>query len=379
MILGICCLGVFAINPGRLAEFASLTSEWWSWSAVAVIVATSASLVTIGIRRRTDLLGSVGSVAALAYTGVLVLWLAGWNGATAQLPDLNGLDLWVIFIPQILGCVLVMGGRLMQALGTVVVAGGLSLGLTVAASGHGEWREAVQAVWLLALISLYQVITWAVIAGARRYDAERAAVAAEAVRRLHDRSRGSEQRRLDAMVHDRLIAILLALRPGPVSPGGRKAITSVLDEIADWRSEDGPGPTRVSAADLAQRLRLSLDEIDERVEIAIDGDPDADYPADASDAIIDAVGEAVRNFHRHAGVDAACAVLCDVRDGAITVVIVDDGVGFEPRDVPANRIGVALGIVERMHVLAGGDGRVESEPGVGTRVELSWAASAGDR
>ena len=130
---------------------------------------------------------------------------------------------------------------------------------------------------------------------------------------------------------------------------------------------------RAPAAELARRLRLSLDEIDDRVEVAVDVDTGADYPSEVVDAIVDAVGEAVRNFHRHAGDAAACAVLCDIRQGTITVVIVDDGVGFDAGQVPANRIGVALGIVERMHVLAGGRGRVDSERGVGTRVELSWS------
>lgn len=374
MILGINALGVFAIAPTRLTDYASLVPVWWAWMAAAVIIVMSVALIVVGSRRRPEFVGHVALGGTAGYLIVVALWFATWSGDTVVDRELGAHDLWVILIPQIIGCLFVLGEHLASALGTVIVAGGLSLAMAAAASGHTDWRELIQAIWILALTSLYQVIAWTVITGARRYDDESSAAAADAVRRMHDRAQDSEERRLDAMVHDRLIAILLALRPGPVKPAGRRAITSVLDEIADWRSDQGPGATRVPAAELAQRLRLSLDEIDDRVEVEIDADTDADHPADVVDAIIDAVGEAVRNFHRHAGAGAACAVLGDIRSDAIAVTIVDDGVGFDVDAVPANRIGVALGIVERMHLLPGGDGRVESEHGVGTRVQLSWSA-----
>ncbi|MBM7369279.1 sensor histidine kinase [Gordonia hydrophobica] len=356
-----------------MADFVSLTAEWWPWLSAIVIVAIAVVLIAIGISRDTDRLAPVAYLSASAYVAVVLMWFIGWNGTTVPASGAR-LELWVIFIPQIIGCVLVMAGCLTSAVAMVLVGGGVSLGVAATASGQWQWIDVVQAAWLLALTCLYQVIAWAVMAGARRFDDHRDAAAAEAVNRLHHEARGAEQRRLDAMLHDRLISLLLALRPGPVTPAGAKAITEVLDEIAEWRLGGTPARTRVPATDLVQRLRLAVDELGDDVETVIVGDTDADYPAEAADAIIDAACEAVRNVHRHAGQAAACAVVCEVRDDSISALVIDDGIGFEPQTVPANRIGVAFGIIERMDAVDGGRSRLDSAPGSGTRVELSWTA-----
>lgn len=61
--------------------------------------------------------------------------------------------------------------------------------------------------------ALYQVIAWAVVASAQRFDDEHTAAELHAQARRLRGARDAEQRRVDGMVHDRLIALSLALRP----------------------------------------------------------------------------------------------------------------------------------------------------------------------
>lgn len=78
--------------------------------------------------------------------------------------------------------------------------------------------------------------------------------------------------------------------------------------------------------------------------------------------------EALSNVARHAyatGVQVGIVTL----PGNVTLVVADDGVGFTPAQVPADRFGL-VGLNERVKLL-GGRLKLESNPGVGTRLEVS--------
>lgn len=377
-VLGLTYLGIFVVSPSALARIASIAAPWWTWLGGFVIVASSVGLVAVAVLRRPDRLAAVGYLAAAAYLVVLLSWFVGWDGSTVPNESGARLELWVIFIPQVGSYILVLCGRLGYALVNVVVAGGLGLAVAGASTGQFAWLEVAQAAWLLMVTALYQVIAWAVVASAQRFDDEHTAAELHAQARRLRGARDAEQRRVDGMVHDRLIALLLALRPGELSPGLANSIDNVLGELEDLRNETSDWGVRMPARELTRRLRLSVEELGDGIDLAVNVTSKSDYPAAAAEGIIDSVAEAVRNVRRHAGPDADCAVVCDVGDDSISAIVMDDGVGFDPDDVPPNRIGLALGILDRMHVLDGGRSRVESRPGVGTRVELVWTRPRDD-
>ncbi|WP_040518171.1 sensor histidine kinase [Gordonia neofelifaecis] len=377
MVFGVTYLGIFLLAPSDLSQYASLTADWWAWLSGAVVVASALAFFVGGLSRRVELLAPVAYVCAAAYLLVAVAWFIGWTGQSGADSSASAFDFGLVFLPQVGSCVLVLCDRIAAAVVNLLVAGGLSLFAAAIVSGGADWTDFVSAFWALSLASIYLVICWAVMSGARRFDERRRAAGAQTAELLQSRVRDAERRRLDAMVHDRLIALLMALRPGPLSEGFRWAMGSVLDEIANWSTDTGTGRDQVAATEFVQRLRVSVDELGSGLDIEtiVTAPRDAEYPAAAADAIVDAVGEAVRNFHRHAGPGAAGAIRCGVEPDRLSAVVVDDGVGFDPAAVPAHRIGVALGILERMRQLEGGSSRVVSEPGHGTRVELMWVQS----
>ena len=61
---------------------------------------------------------------------------------------------------------------------------------------------------------------------------------------------------------------------------------------------------------------------------------------------------------------------------AVRVEVRDRGVGFDPATIPAQRYGVRQSIVDRM-ASVGGQARVESEVGQGTRWVLEWPEPGG--
>jgi signal transduction histidine kinase len=70
-------------------------------------------------------------------------------------------------------------------------------------------------------------------------------------------------------------------------------------------------------------------------------------------------------------------VLLEARDGTVTLVIEDDGIGFDPGEVTARQDGLGLVGMRERAGLIGGSFQIESSPGKGTTVFLKWAPSPG--
>jgi signal transduction histidine kinase len=78
--------------------------------------------------------------------------------------------------------------------------------------------------------------------------------------------------------------------------------------------------------------------------------------------------EALTNVARHAGAERAAVRLVATPD-RVRLVVEDDGRGFDAAGVPEDRHGI-VGMRERAEVL-GGTLEVRSEPGEGTRIEVT--------
>ncbi len=95
-------------------------------------------------------------------------------------------------------------------------------------------------------------------------------------------------------------------------------------------------------------------------------------PAPVSAAFLGAATQALQNVARHAGVAGASVQLWQA-DGMVLVDIVDRGRGFDPAAVPAYRYGLRESTIGRMRAV-GGQVRVWSAAGRGTRIRLIWPA-----
>jgi signal transduction histidine kinase len=94
----------------------------------------------------------------------------------------------------------------------------------------------------------------------------------------------------------------------------------------------------------------------------------------AATAGIDAARACLENVLKHSGVTVAEIVLG--RDaGESTIMVIDEGRGFDPDAVPADRLGLRVSVVERIEAV-GGYVRIWSTPGNGTSVLISVPAFA---
>ena len=58
-------------------------------------------------------------------------------------------------------------------------------------------------------------------------------------------------------------------------------------------------------------------------------------------------------------------------DGSVRAVVSDEGAGFDQSRVAGERLGLRVSIIERMRAV-GGSAVVQSSPGHGTRIVLTW-------
>ena len=110
--------------------------------------------------------------------------------------------------------------------------------------------------------------------------------------------------------------------------------------------------------------------MEEAHQVPVDVVTAGDLPLnEALRALVGAAGEAITNAAKHSGGDLV-SVFAEVDGSNVDVYVNDQGVGFDPDTVPADRRGIAESIVGRME-RQGGSAIVHSETGEGTEVHLA--------
>ncbi len=104
------------------------------------------------------------------------------------------------------------------------------------------------------------------------------------------------------------------------------------------------------------QIRVDADELPERL------------PAQREVALFRIVQEALTNVCKHSGASLA-KVRFRLKPDAITLVVKDNGAGFDPDQVQTDRLGL-FGIQERVTLL-GGELLIETAPGQGTKLKVT--------
>ena len=137
----------------------------------------------------------------------------------------------------------------------------------------------------------------------------------------------------------------------------------VLD-VAGHRREPPSSDLVAMVAAVVDGLSLS---------VAVTGAQIADPPPAVKAALAGAVGEALRNVEKHAGVTSAAVSIgpwLDTRAG-VQIVVSDLGVGFDAGGVDDRRFGIRISLQQRLDDV-GARCDIESGPGSGTTVRISW-------
>jgi signal transduction histidine kinase len=178
-----------------------------------------------------------------------------------------------------------------------------------------------------------------------------------------DRRRALEQRAA-AVVHDTVLADLSALArsPGVLSDRTKTVLTEHLAAMSAMTvADEAPRTTSASALRRAL-LELAHEYQWSGVRVDVSGTEllDVEVSASTRHAVVGAVRAALDNVVKHAGTDRA-ELVAGIRDGVLSVLVVDDGRGFAVDEVAHDRLGIRMSIEQRI-AQAGGRVRIWSGP-----------------
>jgi len=149
--------------------------------------------------------------------------------------------------------------------------------------------------------------------------------------------------------------------------------TNAIGHLRDAALVSPDDGTTVRVSAIAVRTREAIEELEGGFDVSSSRLGTRSIPAAAAEAASSAAVQAAVNSVNHAGEGVTRTVRMTAWQGGIQIVVSDDGRGFDPQQVPAERLGVRNSIIERM-ANVGGRADVLSSPGSGTTVTIRWPA-----
>jgi hypothetical protein len=360
MVAGLRSVVAIAAVVSALVGAQRPLSWWWLVPAVVVVILWTSFYSAVAWRRGLLpwLIGIDVLVAALLCLAV---------GKLVPAHAVPGALSWVSTIASMTVVSAQLAGRpLLSVPAGLFVAGGLVIGSRLAHSSDGGIPV---GLILLAQTVFAAVVMVAAMRGEQsavrafgELESERTAAVLDTARREDERARQREvhggplttlamalhadARHLSPVLRERAAAArqdLLRLAAPPSASGAVVQLDARLAQVVVW---------------YASRLRISTT-------LAA-----CSVPYDAAEALAKATGEALENVLRHAGTQQARLDLT-ADEYAVQVTVTDHGRGFRKGQARAAGFGVREEIPGRMAEV-GGTASVDSSPGAGTVVRLTW-------
>lgn len=185
------------------------------------------------------------------------------------------------------------------------------------------------------------------------------------------RIRTEERAEVAAHVHDSVLQTLTLIQRSADDPREVARLARTEERaLRTWLYR----PVADADATLGGALARTVAEVEAAYDVEIDLVTVGDVPLDArTSALVQAAREAVVNAAKHAGGQVSVYVECG--EGRVEVFVRDRGAGFDPEQVPADRLGWRESIVGRM-ARVGGTATLRLAPGGGTEVALDVRAPA---
>jgi signal transduction histidine kinase len=210
---------------------------------------------------------------------------------------------------------------------------------------------------------------------------------AELCRRLRDEAERDVGRRLAATLHDGVGQTLQGLSLGlkharQLAAEGEPVPTGLLDtlvgEVAEALHQVRAvsrelRPRFLDSLSLVEAVRVHADEMARRSGIDIRvhaGDAPCPVAERVKEQCFLAFREALSNALRHAGPSRVRVLLRVQGTDRLTLMVLDDGIGFDPCDPPGGARGLGLAMIRERAESMLGSARFRSRPGRGTAVRI---------
>ncbi|AMM21787.1 hypothetical protein AX769_18575 [Frondihabitans sp. PAMC 28766] len=337
------------------------------WPALLALVPMLALLVLVERIRST-----ISTIAYLAVGAAAVYVYA--VTVLSQFSFVNSSDAFTVSLPK-LALVLVGGSGLYAKRGPLWATFGLVAGeiATQIATWQAGATPRVDVTTLLGYVLIVATMGVSLIARDRAQHLQP---------NLHRAARDQQisvvrheiEQQASAMVHDTVLSHLAAISVAPSGPLDEGLVTAIERDLAtivgqEWLHDAIADLTAVQGTWEASELALAVEQARrDGLDVVVTGDVSAVGRLDAGvrRALALAVAQCFANVLKHAGTRDAELVLFG--SGAdVSVMVIDNGVGFDESETPDDRLGLKHSIRARVERV-GGSVQVWSSPGSGTSV-----------
>lgn len=354
---------------GILAQMSQLTPVY-AWVSVLIVIVLPATFAVLSFSLPLRVMYALAATVSIGFVVVELLWVPAMTVevlAHDASPWLQGVTAMAATITAV------------RWQGPWVWAYAVATGPIVAVNQILSRQDALLRAVLdgcggMVFSLILMGVATAVVYAADRQDhvaaRARAQASLEASRRTQDR----EQTRINAIVHDDVMSVLLTAGRANSTEGITDQAKHALSAITAISSNDALSRS-YSPEQLTAALRSTATGIVSELEFSYVIDDQAEIPATVVAATTEALAEALRNSVQYAAVGSEHVmrtVHIEASATEVSVQIRDHGQGFSPRSVGPRRLGIRVSIIERMASIEGGQAAVFSRPGAGVTIQLTW-------
>lgn len=343
------------------------------WTAV-VLVALIVSVVNTGI---AAILGRWVRATAACFAIVYALAVLSWPFAVINPADAPQANYWLYYTLNVGTVMATIGFRLRWAIAYLFLLPAIYAYVRVTDSGGHvspllATLDSVYAVILGGVVTVISTILRRVADAVDRSQRTALDRYAQAVRQ---HAAEAERVRVDSLVHDSVLTTLLSAARA-YTPEAKALAASMADDaiqhLRDALRDSPETDATVTAVSLAHRLQTAAETMSRPFAVRIFDVQGRHVPLAVAEAIYSASVQAMVNSLQHAGrADRWVEVRGTDAPNGVAIEVGDSGVGFDFAEVPTERLGVRVSIIERT-ASAGGRAEVVSAPGEGTRILLRW-------
>lgn len=250
------------------------------------------------------------------------------------------------------------------------------------AGGGAEWDlAALDAVYAILLGGAVLLIITLLRDAAASVDAAQATALARYARAVRQHATETERVQVDSIVHDSVLTTLLsaarAYSPEAMALSATMAGNAIghLRTAAESSPDDG---SIVGFEELAGRIGRAARDLSAELECRIGTIEGGAMSAPVADALYSATVQAMVNSIQHGGTASSILRWVQVTggEGSLAIEVGDTGTGFDPAEVPTERLGLRVSIIERV-ASAGGTAGIVSQRDSGAVVSIRWPARRG--
>lgn len=363
--------------PAALGQRALIDPVWWTVMVVAFYGALLASGVASVVRRGTRL---ANTAIAVVFLLTLVFWIpgvaeGGWSAVERP---------WVWFMVTVATAAAAVAFSVWAAAVYLLVTPVLYgiLRLSVFGGSADPTITALDVIYSVLLGGAVLAIITMLRSAAASVDAAQSTALSRYLDAVGEHAREVERVQVDAIVHDTVLSAFLSAGRAETDEHRQQAARLAKTAIVHLKAAELAPPDErggVYAQVVARRITETQARMGQPFRIEIDDLGDTVLPVLAAESLYSATRQAMVNSIQHAGSEGVSRWVTMRRRGAagVRIEVGDTGVGFVVDEIPSERLGVRVSIIDRMHG-AGGEARIESARGDGTLVFIDWPADAGE-